>query len=225
MVTLSATGGPATAALPSPPQQHLQPGPVRQPPGDTPGAALQSQTVSAAVGMHTHSSSAASAVQPPVHLAESQGNAAATEDVSSAAQSELRDGGSQGEQPLHEALAGMSLGGAGSQLYPAHVSASEPIQAGTEQRGQRAEPSFDDPLRRGQHSAAQQGHQGKDQQLQVTVAQGMIDLPLFTGFVSHEQLETAIGSNSYERRLASSRELTHWVKMRGPGVPCSPQIS
>lgn len=49
------------------------------------------------------------------------------------------------------------------------------------------------------------------------MAQGNVDLPLFTGFVSHEQLEAVIGNNSYERRLASKKELTHWVKMRGPG--------
>ena len=44
-----------------------------------------------------------------------------------------------------------------------------------------------------------------------------MDLPLFTGFVSHEQLEAVIGSTSHERWLASRKELTHWVKMRGPG--------
>ena len=51
----------------------------------------------------------------------------------------------------------------------------------------------------------------------VAAAQGRIDLPLFTGFVSHEQLEAVIGNTAYERRAASRKELLHWVKMRGPG--------
>ena len=51
-------------------------------------------------------------------------------------------------------------------------------------------------------------------------AQGELELPLFTGFVSHEQLEAVIGNTSHERWLASRKELTHWVKMRGPGAPC-----
>lgn len=51
----------------------------------------------------------------------------------------------------------------------------------------------------------------------VTAAQGGMDLPLFTGFVSHEQLEAVIGNTAYERRAASRKELLHWVKMRGPG--------
>ena len=52
---------------------------------------------------------------------------------------------------------------------------------------------------------------------QATAALAAVDLPLFTGFVSHEQLEAVIGSTSHERWLASRKELTHWVKMRGPG--------
>ena len=51
----------------------------------------------------------------------------------------------------------------------------------------------------------------------VAAAQGRIDLPLFTGFVSHEQLEAVIGNTAYERWAASRKELLHWVKMRGPG--------
>ena len=49
---------------------------------------------------------------------------------------------------------------------------------------------------------------------QDAMARGNIDLPLFTGFVSHEQLEAVIGNTPHERRLASRKELTHWVKMR-----------
>ena len=41
-------------------------------------------------------------------------------------------------------------------------------------------------------------------------------LELFTGFVSHEQLDACIGNTS-ERRAARRQETTHWIKMRGPG--------
>lgn len=47
-----------------------------------------------------------------------------------------------------------------------------------------------------------------------------VDLRLFTGFVSYEQLEAVIG-NGWERRAAAKREMTHWIKMRGPGEPDS----
>jgi hypothetical protein len=43
-------------------------------------------------------------------------------------------------------------------------------------------------------------------------------LVVFTGFVSHEQLEDVIG-NSWERRAAAKKQSTHWVKMKGPGTP------
>lgn len=43
-------------------------------------------------------------------------------------------------------------------------------------------------------------------------------LPVFTGFVSHEQLEAVIG-NSWQRKAAVKAQSTHWVKMRGPGIP------
>jgi hypothetical protein len=42
-------------------------------------------------------------------------------------------------------------------------------------------------------------------------------LRLFTGFVSHEQLEEVMG-NRWERRAAAKRQATHWVKMKGPGA-------
>ena len=220
MVTLSATGGPATAALAPP--QHLQPGPVSQPPAEVSAAALQNDTVSAATGEQSHSSSAGPAVQPPVRLAESQGssvsNTTASEQSHSDSRSTHQHRGFQSEQPLHSALAGMSLGEDSPDLRPAHAAASEPDQAGSEQHSESPAPGFDDPLRSSHRPAARQGDVAAEQQQQVTGAQSTIDLPLFTGFVSHEQLETAIGSTSYERRLASSRELTHWVKMRGPGV-------
>ena len=222
VVTLSATGGPATASLPPPPQ-HLQTGSASQPLADVSAAAVQSKTALGVTGEQADSSSAAPAIKPPVHFTESQGNStshtATSEQSHSDSQFTHQDGDNQSEQPLHAALAGMSLGENSPELPP-HVSASERAQAGTEQHRQSTASSFDDPLRRGQLSSTQQGVQGEDQQLQVTMAQDVIDLPLFTGFVSHEQLETAIGSTSYERRLASSRELTHWVKMRGPGVLC-----
>ncbi len=64
-------------------------------------------------------------------------------------------------------------------------------------------------LKRCARCALQVGH--------MAAAQGGIDLPLFTGFVSHEQLEAVIGNTVYERRAASRKELLHWVKMRGPG--------
>ena len=219
MVTLSATGGPATAALP-PASHPLQPGPLSQPPVDAFRAAVLSETVSAAGVGHPQSSTIGHASQRPVDLAESQGkstsNTATSEQSHSTDWSARRDRDDQSEQPLHSALAGMSLSGDGPQSQPTH--ASEPDETGVQQHSQHTETTFNDPLRRGQRPDTQQGSQQGKQHPHVTAAQSAIDLPLFTGFVSHEQLETAIGSTSYERRLASSKELTHWVKMRGPGV-------
>ena len=43
-----------------------------------------------------------------------------------------------------------------------------------------------------------------------------VDVQLFTGFVSYEQLETVL-DNGWERRAAAKREMMHWIKMRGPG--------
>ena len=221
VVTLSATGGPATAVLPPPPQQQ-HPGLASQSPAEGPGAALPGSMVSAATWEPSHSSSAGPDGQSSVGLAgSSASNAAPSEQFSSAAGSTIRDEHPDSEQPLHSTLAGMSLGGASPQSQPAHAQASEPAQADTELHGQSTEASFDDPLRRGQRPDAQrdvlQGQEGNAVH-HARAAENAVDLPLFTGFVSHEQLETAIGSTSYERRLASSKELTHWVKMRGPGI-------
>lgn len=219
VVTLSATGGPATAVLPAP-LQHQQPGLVSQPDAEGPGAAPPGNTGSNATGEHSLSNSAGPDSQAPVGLANnSASNTAESEHSSRAIQPIVRDGYPDGEKTLHSTLAGMSLGGA-------HAQASEPAQAGIERHGQSTETSFDDPLRRGQRPVAQQGVQEGSGASHVRAAESAVDLPLFTGFVSHEQLEAAIGSTSYERRLATSKELTHWVKMRGPGMPssCKPQV-
>lgn len=46
----------------------------------------------------------------------------------------------------------------------------------------------------------------------------VVNVQLFTGFVSYEQLEEVIGSG-WERRAAARKEMTHWIKMKGPGEP------
>ena len=191
-MVLSATGGPAAAALP--PLQHPPPGPVSQPSAH---GLAQAQS-------HSASSEAPSA---PPQITEMP-----THQV----------GASQSGNTLHSELAGMSLSKRGSDLQREHAPASEPDQAGREQRSQRTEQVINDPLRQQQHPRdAQQGSQAAAQSPPpVVAAQSVVHLPLFTGFVSYEQLEATIGSNSYERRLASSKELPHWVKMRGPGRSC-----
>lgn len=72
------------------------------------------------------------------------------------------------------------------------------------------------------HSGVRRGEQGRSSAgggggaAAAAVQQPPAEVRLFTGFVSYEQLEVVIG-NRWERRAAARKEMTHWVKMHGPG--------